>query len=319
MFLTTIYRCRATIRKYLLPVVPKKKKLEDEILRVLNRLLDTSNTSTVTIDHVLRKLKWRVSRRTVFRVFGKHGIRFRTLPKKGILYQRSVEKRAIWARKYRPKKLGYWKTKVFLDNKYFPCFFNARGKLFCTRGLRKGIFRKRGRDAKLFSYRNCRNSGQKFNTGHSMICCSLAISWRGIEYLRLNFGKWNSHKACLLYAQLGKKLPAQSVLVEDNDPAGYSSRAGVLAKQRNGLVAIKLPPHTPECQPLDYSIFSYINRQVALSNLRCLDVKESPKQYRERLRRIILRTPLQIIRNAISDLPKRIDTLARLNGDIFFD
>lgn len=283
----------------------------------------TSN-SVVTVDMLLRALNHCVSKRTVFRIFARNGIKFRSLPRKALIRARSVQARFDWAVAFRQRPVDYWKRAVFLDNKFFPCFNTRRGKIYSSRSLRRGIFRKRGKIPGFFNYRICGNPRMKFGTGSCNIVCSLAVSWDGIEVLKLHIGKWNSRKAVLLYRTLARKVFARKpnyFLVEDNDPAGFSSPAGLQAKRALGIETVKLPPYSPELMPLDFSIFSFISRRIAESNSMALNsgLVETKSAYLDRIRRIIMRTPLEFIRNSIKDIPNRIRTLYNCGGDVFFD
>ena len=50
--------------------------------------------------------------------------------------------------------------------------------------------------------------------------------------------------------------------LEDNDPVGYKSGKGKKAKQEVKIEAIPFPRHSPDLNPLDFSIWAEINRRM---------------------------------------------------------
>ena len=50
------------------------------------------------------------------------------------------------------------------------------------------------------------------------------------------------------------------VVVEDGDRKGYQSNKGKAAKEEVGIRALTLPPRTPSLMPLDYRIWTEVDR-----------------------------------------------------------
>ena len=51
-------------------------------------------------------------------------------------------------------------------------------------------------------------------------------------------------------------------VIEDNDPAGYKSRAGVDAKKKAGIAADSLPKRSPDLNVLDYALWNATHRRM---------------------------------------------------------
>ena len=51
-------------------------------------------------------------------------------------------------------------------------------------------------------------------------------------------------------------------VMEDNDPAGYKSRVALADEVAANIATVEMPPRSPDLNPLDFSVWSEINRKM---------------------------------------------------------
>ena len=119
-------------------------------------------------------------------------------------------------------------------------------------------------------------------------------------------GRWNAEKATAMYRGpivkfLRKKNPTKEsfLLVEDNDPTGYKSRAAIAAKKELGIRAMKWPRYSPDLMPLDFSLWANISKRMDAS---APSGRETADDFKKRLRRVALSTP----RASVADMVGKI-------------
>ena len=81
--------------------------------------------------------------------------------------------------------------------------------------------------------------------------------------------KWNSSVASSLYLNsiqpaLRRAYPRkrQYLLLEDNDPTGYKSKAAERAKVAMKIKVFQIPKRSPDLSVMDYAIWKPINRAM---------------------------------------------------------
>ena len=52
--------------------------------------------------------------------------------------------------------------------------------------------------------------------------------------------------------------------MEDNDPTGFKSKAGIAAKAKAGIVVFPIPKRSPELNVLDYAVWKEVNKRMLL-------------------------------------------------------
>ena len=186
-----------------------------------------------------------------------------------------------------------------------------------------GIAAKPGKEPgrrKALALLTCQRSPKKalkFNTGEKPVNVGVAVHYDGSVFVRFMSKTWNGRQAVKLYNALANRSDNRKI-VEDNDPAGYQAICAQVAKRRLGFDVLRLPPRSPELQPLDFSLWSMVERRFVESNARILGT-ESRAKYLTRLRRTIERIPLNSIRNSIDSMDRRVKTLHSVKGDVFDD
>ena len=99
--------------------------------------------------------------------------------------------------------------------------------------------------------------------------------------------------------------------MEDNDPTGFKSNAGLKAKKDLKIRAMEFPKHSPDLMPLDFSVWAEVDRRMALQTS---PKNETADQYKERLKRTAMAIPQAVIRKAIMAIKTRAEAVVQANG-----
>ncbi len=51
-------------------------------------------------------------------------------------------------------------------------------------------------------------------------------------------------------------------VLEDNDPAGFSSKKGIAAKRTAGICIFKIPPRSPDLNVCNFALWKGVNKQM---------------------------------------------------------
>ena len=136
-------------------------------------------------------------------------------------------------------------------------------------------------------------------------------------------GQWNGDAAAAMYTGPLKQCLEQEYpkvkgawrVMDDNDPAGYSSYKGWGAKAEAGIVSFKLPPRSPDLNPLDFSVWSEINRRTRKQESTWPAGKtETRREYLRRLKRTALVLPEDYIRKVVGDTRGRCRLIVKAKG-----
>ena len=208
-----------------------------------------------------------------------------------------------------------------IDNKTFPVFLNGKFRDYAARRRVRGAYRTRKTNLKEGYVKPPKHV--KVNTGakSAMVMCAIGngkvLLWHVVE------GMWNARAAAAAYGgplreALQKEYPGVKGrwrVLEDNDPAGYNSRKGLEAKRDAGINAFKLPPRSPDLNPLDYSVWSEVNRRMREQEATWPAEKcETRRQYLVRLKRTAMGLPREYIRNSIGALADKCAQVVAAKG-----
>jgi transposase len=138
-------------------------------------------------------------------------------------------------------------------------------------------------------------------------------------------GKWCGTAAAKMYSNslapaLRKAYPHQRKfkVLEDNDPTGYKSKAGEVAKKNAKIEVFELPKRSPDLNPLDYGFWSAVNRRLRLQEARFPKTKcETRKQFISRLRRVVLRIPKAVLTPMVRSMKWRCIAVKKAKGGHF--
>ena len=156
----------------------------------------------------------------------------------------------------------------------------------------------------------------KFNPGGAVhilggICGDKVVLWEGIA------GRWCGDKAAEMYSGPIKKALQRNrpgkrswLIMEDNDPAGFKSSKGKMAKGANHMRTVHQPPYSPDLNPLDFSIWAAIDKKALAGH----KAGESMAAYKARLRRTALNMPRAEVRKAVEGIKQRAHAIVAADG-----
>ena len=101
------------------------------------------------------------------------------------------------------------------------------------------------------------------------------------------------------------------LVAEDNDPVGYKSSKAIAAKQHLNIKTITWPRYSPDLMPLDFSLWTDINRRMQKNAPLG---RESAVAFKARLRRMALRTSTNTVRKAVEAMRTRAGQIWEAKG-----
>ena len=103
----------------------------------------------------------------------------------------------------------------------------------------------------------------------------------------------------------------QYIILEDNDPVGYKSNKGKMAKSNMHIEVLEYPRYSPDLNPLDYSLWQQIEKQTLEESPKG---KETVEAYKARLRTNALNLPKAAVVKAVEALPRRAQAVVDKQG-----
>ena len=114
----------------------------------------------------------------------------------------------------------------------------------------------------------------------------------------------------------GKKL--RWTILEDNDPTGFRSKAGLAAKRLAKINVLQIPKRSPDLSVMDYAIWKQITRRMRLQERRFKKSKrETRAQFLARLSRTARNLDSSFIDKAIGNMKERCRRLHEAKGRHF--
>lgn len=280
----------------------------------------------VTANMVKRRMRLKCSTKTLRRALWAHGVRFRPLYEKPTLSDGDKRDRLEWAKAHASRSGRQWDKYLhaIIDNKTFQVYPNGKMRDYAARRRVRGAYR--GRGAKLTKGYTKPAKQLKQNTGAKAVQITCAIGNGKVLMWREVHGQWNGSEAAAMYAGALKKSLEDEYpevrgtwrVMEDNDPSGYSCSKGRDAKKESGIAAFKLPPRSPDLNPLDFSVWSEINRRMRTQESKWPAGKtETRRQHLQRLKRTALALPEAFIRKVVANLEERCKRLVEAKGGHF--
>jgi transposase len=224
-----------------------------------------------------------------------------------------------WRRK--PKNFFTKKVHIIIDNKLWEIPITLRAKRY--KRMRKVRFHIRTRSeglAKNFTKPSGKKK-QRINPGASVSVVAGIVGCRIRLWHYLPKKRWNAKVAAAVYQGPIKKVlrrhcgrKKEYLILEDNDPTGYKSKAAIEAKRKLSFKAVPFPRYSPDLNPLDFSLWHAIETRMDKNTPK---KKETVEEYKKRLRRTALATPKHIVRKAVMNiLPRALAVIKELGGNI---
>ena len=301
----------------------RKKMISATKLQSLDKIRITllkkaKGMEEISLKKIKQKARLNVDDSTLSRAFHSIGVSWRSPREKPSRTAEQEAERKIWADKYRKKAISFWTDSVdlYIDCKKFALPLSARSREHAARSKVRGALRKRS-EGLVSELTRPSTKKHRYPPGAQAwvlagICGKKIRLWQYIE------GRWNSKIAAGMYLgpiqkALKKHRPEKKrwKIVEDNDPSGFKSSAGRAAKQSVGITSIDLPTYSPDLQPLDYSIWTEVERRTtALLGTKAVSAKE----YRCLLRRVAFGLPQDVVGAAVASMRKRCEQIYIANG-----
>ena len=142
------------------------------------------------------------------------------------------------------------------------------------------------------------------------------LLWEYVE------GKWGGAAASAAYrGPILKALQAEYpglirfTVLEDTDPSGFQSGAGVQAKKDVGIHTFAIPKRSPVLNVCDYWLWSAVNKRMHRLEKKYPHTKrETRAAFLARLRRAALSLPSSVVTAAVGDMKKRCARLKAAKG-----
>ena len=253
-----------------------------------------------------------VCNRTIQRVLKAHGFGYRQTRKKGIMSPKDMQKRVLFCRRIKRKKLGleFWTKGIsfYLDGKGFQFKTNphdqarapkARGWRTASEGLKytaKG--KKEGQTMLNFMCAIAHNSGV-------VMCEQYHGSINGQKMVDIVDGHFD---------QAFKKTanPRGRRFLMDNCPRQVS-RAAMKAYDRAKAKVFRIPARSPDLNPIE-NFFNLMTRKLEHDALEKHITRETKEEYAQRIKKTMAEFPVAKINNLIESMPRRVRSVIKARG-----
>lgn len=183
----------------------------------------------------------------------------------------------------------------------------------------------RGRNANYMSGYTKPSKSLKQNTGVKSVQVTRAVGAGRVLMWHVVPESWSADAPVHVYTKplltaLKKQYPTvrRFRVMEDNEPTSYKSNASKVAKIDAKIDVVKMPPRSPDLNPLDYSVWAEINRRMRKQEQYWpKSKKETRKAFLDRLRRTAMNLRTEYINKTIGNLEKRCQLLVKAKGGQF--
>ena len=286
----------------------------------------------VTKKQIKHSARVKASLRTISRRFKERKITFGPYKEKILLSADDKAERLKFAKKHAGKSPAQWNKSLHavIDNKWFQVYHNGKHRDWIARRSCRGVYRGPG-DGKYESWYVKPKGELRYNTGMKSACIMGGIGkGKVLMWAENPAKKWSGKAAATMYKKnlaqglrkaypaMGKKPKPSWVVLEDNDPAGYKSKAGAEAKKEASIKTLDLPKRSPDLNPLDFRIWHEVNRRMRATEQKWkAGKKESREQYLARLSRTAKSIPAPFVKSAVGDLTRRCKLVIKAKGGHF--
>ena len=279
----------------------------------------------VTLEMIMRRAKTKACARTVRKALQQRKIRFRKMRSKPVLTAEDVIDRKRFAAKYRHKSRAWWRSKVdlYIDLKKFPVYPTHKFRALAAQREVRGAYRQPSQgldEAYVVVPKHLKqNPGVKGATIAGGVGKGKVRLWHDVGK------KWTAAAASELYlgpvrAAMRRATPRKRKfqILEDNDPTGFRSKAGLAAKRLAKINVLQIPKRSPDLSVMDYAIWKQITRRMRLQERRFKKSKrETRAQFLARLSRTARNLDSSFIDKAIGNMKERCRRLHEAKGRHF--
>jgi len=167
--------------------------------------------------------------------------------------------------------------------------------------------------------------GLRQSSGVRGVLVAGGVSAKGVLVWHVIEGKWTGAKAAEVYSgpmqdALVKAFPKKRSfqVLEDNDPVGNQSKAGLAAKRKAKITLVELPKRSPDLNVLDFHVWAEVEKRLRRQESKWpKDKKETRAEFIRRLQRTVQRLSAKHLQKAIGDLSWRTEALYKAKGGLF--
>jgi len=299
----------------------------DKVVKRTEKMIATANGEyQITASMIRTACRLKCKPREVLEALHSRGITAHNLRDKPVLEPEDVVDRLRFANAYKDKPINFWSGEhvhAFLDNKQLPAYLTHRARKFAKKRAVRKTFRGRGQGLGKGHVKPPKASSHQF--GFKSVQVSVAISAKKVLCCHVVKGAWNGTAAAKMYTDavgpaLRKAYPSKKVfnLLEDNDPTGYRSKAGLAAKAEAKIKVFNIPKRSPDLNPLDYGFWTAVNRRLRRQESKYgKEKRETRDEFVARLRRTILRMPQKFLTKLVKQMKLRCLALKDAQGGHF--
>ena len=331
-----LHRDKSTLTRLLCQELERKKDgrpraLKDEqidfmVKKLEAMILKANNEYRVTCEDVKKACRLKVSIRTMLEAFHERDIYFRPCRDKPDLTPQDIIERRAFADKFAGKPEAFWLENIDLtiDVKYFKIYTNRSARSRAAREGTWGSFRTKAQGLLAQYVRPSKRL--KWNPGARGVHVLAGVGkgqvllWEYIDGRR-----WSGSVAAEMYKGpvkdcLQNAYPGRSkwTILEDNDPTGFRSKAGLQAKDEAGLKVFQIPKRSPQLNMCDYALWKEVEKRMRAQEKRFLpSFREARVAFLKRLRRTAMRLPSSFINRSLKNMKIRCQRLAAAKGGHF--
>ena len=302
------------------------KRDVDRLAACLNKMIKAANGETeITMAMLRAKSKCKAGCRTMARELHKRGIYFRRLRQEPRLTAEDVKERMAFAEKYRSKSKVWWLARLHMviDLKNFHVYLTGKTRSHAAMREVRGAYRKRGQGLD-HGYTTV-SKVLRHNTGAKSVMIAAGVGkgktllWHAVE------AQWSGSAASDLYRGPILKVLKSSypdkrsyTILEDNDPTGFRSKAGLLAKEDVKISVFRIPRRSPDLNVCDYALWKAVVRKMRSEESTWpKNYKETREEYIARLSKAAKSLSTQFINDSIGDMKRRCQRLFEAKGRLF--
>jgi hypothetical protein len=279
----------------------------------------------ITLAMLKKRAKCKVDDKVVRRALRTKNIQFRRLRKKTVLTKKDRKDRYAFGKKYRHKTRAWWLKKIqaHWDLKNWAVYTNGKSREVAAMRMVRGAYRAPGQG--LDENYVVLPKDLRYNTGARSCRIAAAVGGGKVLLWHEVGPRWSGKKAADVYkgplrSALLKRYPRSKswLLLEDNDPTGFKSTAGIHAKRQAKIKVFEIPKRSPDLSVCDYALWTKVNSIMRKQERKFRKSKrETRQEYINRLRRVALSLPKSFIDNSIGDMGRRCNRLYAAKGGHF--
>lgn len=297
-----------------------QRKDIDKLDQVRKRLLksaDSTRRVTYSEIHEAADLTEKCCSRVAQDALRSRGVRFRAPRKKVCLTDEDAKVRLqtakVWVK--RPKEFWVDNVHAYVDNKSWLLPLTPQQKNKYKKSKVTGHLRTPEEGVAP----GCTKPREKGSfPGIPSVTISAAVAKDKVIMWHVMETSWNGRAAAGMYTgPLAKALEQtwgkkkRYTIVEDGDRKGNQSGLGLKAKASAKIHAMTLPPRTPAWMPLDYAVWTAIDRKM---DETAPDGKESKEEFLSRLKKCAMSLPRGFVRKVIARMKDNIQGVIEARG-----